>query len=371
MRILHTSDWHLGIQLHGESLLEDQREMIHCLLETVKRERVEAVLLAGDVFDHAVAKPEAIGLYNDAMTGLCLKLGVPVLLCAGNHDGAARLAACGDLLRNSGLHIAGRLERHCTPVLLGDCAFFLLPWFNTDEVRALWPEEEIRGTGEAMACVLERLELVENRRNLLIGHCFVAGAQTGESDRAAMVGGGGRIPVDLFEKFDYVALGHLHRGQNPEKNIRYSGSPLAYSFGEAGQAKTFTLLDTETMERWEVPVQAGRPLRVLEGSFQGLLEGMRWSGGTHDLLKIHLTDGPAGMEKLQLLREWCPNLLLLTGTLPEGKEDQLTVGSLAEFTPGELMTRFYQETTGQPPDDQQMTWFLQALEALEEEGGVQ
>ena len=368
MRILHTSDWHLGIQLCGVSLLEEQRRMVECLVRTVGEQKVDAVVIAGDVFDHAVARPEAIALYTDAMTSLCRDCGVPVLLCAGNHDGAARLAACGALLRESGLYIAGSLSAGLEPVVLGDAAFFLLPWFSADQVRYLYPDARARTLSEAMAAVCERMQsrFPAGGKNVLVAHCFVGGAQVSESDRAAVVGGASQVAADAFAGFDYVALGHLHRAQNPGPNLRYSGSPLKYSFAEAGHKKSFTLLDTETMEVSELPVKAGRDLRVLSGPFEELMEGWDASG---DYLKIELTDVSAGMEKLELLRERYPNLLLLTGKpLPAlGRADSLTVEELTTLSPRDLVTRFCLEVAGEEPDEEQLGWFD---EAAREDGEV-
>lgn len=365
MRILHTSDWHLGIQLHGISLLDDQRKMIEQLAEHIHKEQIDVVILAGDVFDHAIARPEAVKLYTDAMTLFCRDCNRPVLLCAGNHDGAERLSMCSALLQKSGLYIVGRLQDSLEPILLGDTAFFLLPYFNADEARALYPQDNIRGMAEAMQAVLSRLHPVQGYRNLLIGHCFVAGAVASESDRAAMVGGSSRIPTDLFSAFDYVALGHLHRAQAPAPNIQYSGSPLQYSFAEAGQQKCAILLDTVTLKRCELPLKAARQLQVLRGNYEALLMQLRLSGGCQDYLKIELTDTPAGLDKLEQLRVLCPNLLLLTGTTPQGSRTTLTVEQLSALSPTDLMTHFYEEIAGGQPDEEQKSWFEAAL--LEEE----
>ena len=375
MRILHTSDWHLGIQLHGMSLLEEQQKAAKRLLQTVKEQQVDAVIFAGDLFDHAVAKPEAIALYSELMQSLCLDCGVRVLLCAGNHDGAARLSACSGLLRRAGLYLSEGLSGAFAPVVLEDTAFFLLPWFSNDQARALFPDATIRTAADAMQIVCDRMRelFLPDKRNVLIAHCFAAGGQTSESDRSAELGGAGRIALAAFDGFDYVALGHLHRAQQLAPHIRYSGTPYPYSFTEAGQDKTFTLLDTDTMTITALPAlsETGRTLRVLRGSFEQLRDFAHWDTAREDYLAVTLTDCPAGAERLALLREDYPHLLLLEGTRPEGIEtgSTLTTQELSALTPEALLTRFCEETAGFSPDEEQLRWFAEAF-AQEEVSAV-
>lgn len=369
MRILHTSDWHLGLTLHNVSLLDEQREMLKLLFETVEKEQIDAVLLAGDVFDHAVANAETIGLYNDVMTGLCQKAHVPVLICAGNHDGAARLASCASLLREAGLFVSGKLTADIQPIEIMDAAIFLLPYFSIDEVRALYPTAEIKSYHDAMAAVTAdlRTRFVPDKRNILVSHCFAAGAELSESDRAAAVGGSNQVGCDVFDGFDYVALGHLHRAQNPAPHVRYSGTPLCYSFSEAGQDKSFTLLDTADLSIRELPIPAARSLRVIKGEFDEILEQASLDARKEDYLKIELTDCFAGLERLEMLRQYYPNLLLLTGKTTEGHDaGGLTVEELTSLLPKDLVCRFYSEMTGEEPDEELLGWFEQAVNEVEE-----
>ena len=369
MRILHTSDWHLGLALHNVSMLDEQREMVRQLLNTVETEQVEAVILAGDVFDHAVANAETIGLYNDAMTAICQKAGVPVLICAGNHDGASRLASCASLLREAGLYVSGKLTGEIQPVIVGDAAIFLLPYFHIDEVRALYPQAEVKSYADAMAAVTAEMRgrFVLGKRNILAAHCFAAGAQLSESDRAAAVGGSNQVGCDVFEGFDYVALGHLHRAQNPAPNVRYSGTPLCYSFSEAGQGKSFTLLDTSDLSVREIPVRPIHGLRVIKDSYERILEQAAFDAHPDDYLKIELDDCFAGLERLELLRQYYPNLLLLTGKAEEGKDSgELTVEELTALRPKDLVCRFYAEMTGEEPDEELLGWFELAAREIEE-----
>lgn len=378
MRILHTSDWHLGIQLHGVSLLEEQRSILSEMITLIKTRSIDAVALAGDVFDSAVVSGEAVRLYSECMEAICLGCGAKVLLCAGNHDGAARLSACGGLLRGSGLYVAGRLSDGMEPVVVGDTAFFLVPYFHTDEARYLFPEETLANTSRAMEHICRELreKRIPGLRSILVGHCFVLGGEPGDSDRTAMLGGAGNIDAAVFEGFDYVALGHLHRAQTirarppdgMEKGVtvRYSGTPYPYSFQEAGQEKSVTILDTETMEWEAVPLKAGRPLRVLRGAYERILELAPWDARKEDFIKAELTDRPAGLECLASLREFYPNLLKLEGIMPAGtaEGEALSPGDLEALRPRELVRRFGKEIGGVELDE----GLLDLFEELSREG---
>ena len=373
MKILHTSDLHLGLQLHGVSLLEEQQAMVEFLLETAVKEGAEAVVICGDVFDRAVSAPQALRLYDRLVTGLCREREIPTVIIAGNHDGAERLAAGGRLLEEAGLFIRGRIGDRREPVVLGDVMIHPLPYFNGDEARALLPQEEIHTTAQAMACLCRQEEKPAGYFHLLMAHCFVGGGVLSESDRAAAVGGAAQIPAAAFEGFGYVALGHLHRPQQVGERVRYSGSPLPYSFGESGYDKTVTLLDTASGAVKEIPVPMARRLRVVSGPLEELLSAAEQDPRREDYLKVELTDCAATMERVELFRGWYPNLLLLTGRqlLPNGEDGGITVEQLEKMSPQDLMARFCREVLQQEPDDQMTQWFRQAALEAEQEGELQ
>ena len=373
MKILHTSDLHLGLQLHGVSLLEEQRAMVEFLLETAVREEAGAVVICGDVFDRAVSAPEALRLYDRLVTGLCRERRIPTVIIAGNHDGAERLSAGGRLLEEGGLHIRGRIGDRREPVVLEDVMIHPLPYFNGDEARALFPGEEIRTAAQGMAFLCRQEEKPEGYFHLLMAHCFVGGAALSESDRAAAVGGAAQIPAGAFDGFGYVALGHLHRPQTVGEGIRYSGSPLPYSFSEWAYDKTVTLLDTASGGIREIPVPMARRLRVVSGPLEELLAAASQDPRPDDYLKVELTDCAATMERVELFRGWYPNLLLLTGrqSRQEGEDGGITVEQLERMSPQDLMERFCREVLEQEPDDQMARWFQQAALEAEKEGELQ
>lgn len=370
MKIIHTSDWHLGISLHNATLIEEQRDFIRFLINTVKKQNIDAVLIAGDIFDSSVSSSEAISLYNDAVTELCNEVGIPVIISAGNHDGAARLASCNQLLRKTGLHIFGKLSREINKVELNNIDVYVLPYFNVDEVKALYPKEEIKSYSEAMNCVLNNIKQNFNtcKKNILMCHCFVSGSVISESDRAAMVGGTAVIPSDVFEGFDYVALGHLHKAQNRGHNARYSGSPLKYSFSEAEHKKSMTLLNIgDEIEIKELDVIPLRETRVIRGTFEEVVEIAENDTNTDDYIKIELTDRYAGMEAVELFRTYYKNLLNISGKMNETEENQLTVEELYSLSPNDILKRFYKETTGSDLMEEQRVLFEEAMAAVENE----
>ncbi len=367
MKIIHTSDWHLGISLHNASLLEEQKNFVDFLAMTVKEQNIDAVMIAGDIFDHSVSSAEAISLYNETVTKLCNEIGIPVIISAGNHDGAARLASCSELLKKAGLFIFGKLSKEISIVEINDVDIYVLPYFNTDEVKALFPEHKISSYADAMNCALTAIKhnFKPGKRNILMCHCFVSGSVLSESDRAAMVGGTSVVPSEIFNGFDYVALGHLHKPQDRGYNIRYSGSPLKYSFSEAEHKKSVTILnvgDEITFE--ELEVVPSRDVRVISGTYDEIIELAEIDQNSDDYIKIEISDRYAGMEAVELFRTYYNNLLNISGKISETEETSLTVEELYSLSPDDILKRFYNEVTGSDLVEEQLQLFIEAMEAV-------
>lgn len=361
MRILHTSDWHLGMSLGNIPLLEDQRHFTNQLLKILKEERIELLLLAGDIYDTTVAKSDAIRLYDETIKAICADLAIPVIAIAGNHDGAPRLAAHRDLLKETGYHVTGRLHPDLRPARFGNIHVHSLPYFTIDEARALHPQEKIQTYHQAMSLVLDgiRNNLDPNAYNILLAHAFVRGGQTSESDKTAAIGTTDLVGADLFHTFDYVALGHLHAPQNVGPTLRYSGTPLKYSASEAEQTKTFTLLDTDTRTLTEIPTHPLRDLRVLRGPYQNILE----AGYSEDYIKADITDHTLGLQEIQTLRELFPNLFTLKFPDLEldGAQISLTIEEIKNLSPEKIMLKFFEENFDFQPDEEQIRLFREAL----------
>src|SRR5918992_1647454 len=247
MRLLHTSDWHIGRSLHGADLLREQEEVLSGLVDVVVAESVDVVVVAGDVYDRAVPSADATGVL-DRVIGRLLRAGAAVVLTPGNHDSARRLGTFSGLLSAAGLHVRATTAGLDEPVLLrdehGEVAVYGLPYLEPEIAR-----HELGGGGrgnstartheavltEAMDRVRRDLFLRPDTRAVVLAHAFVGGGVPSDSERDICVGGVDLVPAPVFDGVDYVALGHLHRPQTITPRLRYSGSPLAYSFGEAGQ----------------------------------------------------------------------------------------------------------------------------------------
>ena len=376
MKLIHTSDWHFGMNLGTGSYGEDQRYFLEQLYSLIRRERVEALLLAGDIYDSSVVSAEAITLYNEAMTKLCLELQVQVIAIAGNHDSAPRLSACRELLKGAGLHITGKIEKDPQPVLLdqGNVAVYSIPFFTRDEVTALLPEKkaEIRNTETAMLayCNHIREHMDTDRKNIVLSHSLIVGSELSDSDRSARVGFATAVSKDVFDGFDYVALGHIHKPQAIAPHIRYSGSPLKYSFGaEEAQEKGVVLIDTDTMDIRFIPLAPRRERRSITGTYEEILarEDIR-----EDYLRLYVTDRYAGLDLIGALREKFPWLLEVYGKslAEEGQLSALSVEELERLNEEDIMIKFLAENFSTEPTEGQLQLFREVLQWSRQEGGL-
>lgn len=374
MRFLHTSDLHLGISLCERSFIEYQQKLVDLLCDAVEKYSVDTVIIAGDIYDNALSNADAISIYNKLVTNLCLKQNKKVVICAGNHDGAARLSSCNELLRECGLHIYGRIAFPVEPLEFEGCNVYVLPYFNIDEIKNAFPNAEIKGYADAMKAVLDNIRnsLDVCKVNILVAHCFVTGGELSDSDTAARIGGSSAIPASVFDKFDYVALGHLHKPQTIAGKIRYSGTPLKYSFSEATHKKSFTIFDSDTKEFKEAPIPQPIELRTIENTFENLLEIGKSDKSRDDFMKITMTNRFAGQDTYSQLKELYPNMLLLQGKQIEADgASNLTLEDITSLSPIELVKRFYSEQTGEEISDEQLDWFNPAAEEVESGGNAE
>lgn len=373
MKLIHTSDWHFGMSVGTGSYADDQRYFLSRLYDIIRQEGVEAVLIAGDIYDSSVANAEAIGLYNEAVTTLCGELRVKVIAIAGNHDSAARLASCRELLKGAGLFITGRLEKELAPVLLDDgkTAVYSLPFFNRDEVTALFPEckGDIRSQETAMLVVCDhiRQNMDKSRRNIILSHSLIVNAELSDSDRSARVGFATAVSKDVFEGFDYVALGHIHKPQIIAPHIRYSGSPIKYSFGsEEAQEKGVVLIDTDTMEQRFLVIEPLHDRKTVEGTYDEIIAR---EDLTDHYLRLRVSDRYAGLELVADLRDRFPYLLEVYGKgLTENESlSALSVEQLQTMDEEDIMEKFMAENFGYNLSEEQRSLFRQVLEWSREE----
>lgn len=374
MKFLHLSDLHLGKRLLGCSLLEDQRYILEQLLPIARE--ADAVLIAGDVYDKAVPSAEAVALCDWFLTRLAGQ-GTPVLLISGNHDSAQRLAFGARLMAGGGIHIAPVFSGAPDPVLFrdrwGEVAVYLLPFLKPVSVRQVYPEEEISSYQDALACVLRHMPLDPDRRNLLVAHQYVAGAKQCQSEEVS-IGGLDQVDASLFDAFDYVALGHLHTPQwVGRETVRYCGTPLKYSFSEAGQEKAALLVTLEEKGAVQLerrPLTPLRELSTLRGTYLELTDRLFYKDrNTRDYLHIVLTDEEDIPQALGRLRAVYPNLLSLEYDNRRTQSSQTVIpdGEAHRRSPLELLSDFYETQNNQPMSQTQLDYAAGLMAGIWEE----
>ncbi|MCR4648076.1 MAG: exonuclease SbcCD subunit D [Lachnospiraceae bacterium] len=377
MKLLHTSDWHLGMFFRGGiSYKEDQEYAIQKICEIAVNEKVDGILLAGDVFDKSIASHDALDTYNDVITYICAELNIPVYMIAGNHDGADRISQCSELLKKSGLFICGALEEKPYIVSLNDTDIFLLPWISTDRVKSVYPDEadSVKSMEDAYRVVLDhyRNEFKLGKKNILVAHAYIINGETSTSDKAAEVGTATMVSASVFDGFDYVALGHLHGPQKINDHIRYSGTPMAYSFGkEEKQEKSVVIIDTDTMEQKTVPIPQFRKRLTLKGKYDEIYDKDYSRDILDAYIKLELTDTFVTLETIASFREKFINLLEVSGKSLEREDSKITMTiedlERVVTNPAEVFVRYCQDTMSEAPSEHLIKLFNDAVEKCEKE----
>lgn len=382
MKLMHLSDLHLGKRLNEFSLLEDQCFILQQLVELVRSEQPDCVLLAGDIYDKPVPPAEAVTLFDDFLNKLAQL--TTVCVTSGNHDSAERLAFGAQLMREGGVHFCGLYtgEPQCVTLqdAYGSVHIYLLPFLKPAHVRhCLTPEEaeQVTTYHEALRCAVERLHINAAERNVLVAHQFVTGAQTAGSE-AVNVGGVDNIGAEVFAAFDYTALGHIHKAQNVgSERVRYSGTPLKYSFAEWQQEKSVTLVELGekgSVSVTALPLAPLRDLRKLRGSYEELMSKDFYDelpkdsdGLLRDFYHLTLTDEEDVPDAVQKLRSVYKNLLQLEYDNKRTRTDNAIEGAerVVEKSPLELMEEFYQLQNNQALSEKQRA-YLQGLLEKEE-----
>lgn len=382
MKLMHLSDLHLGKRLNEFSLLEDQSFILQQLVELVRSEQPDCVLLAGDIYDKPVPPAEAVTLFDDFLNKLAQL--TTVCVTSGNHDSAERLAFGAQLMREGGVHFCGLYtgEPQCVTLqdAYGSVHIYLLPFLKPAHVRHCLPPteaEQVTTYHEALRCAVERLHINAAERNVLVAHQFVTGAQTAGSE-AVNVGGVDNIGADVFAAFDYTALGHIHRAQNVgSERVRYSGTPLKYSFAEWQQEKSVTLVELGekgSVSVTALPLAPLRDLRKLRGSYEELMSRDFYDelpkdsdGLLRDFYHLTLTDEEDVPDAVQKLRSVYKNLLQLEYDNKRTRTDNAIEGAerVVEKSSLELMEEFYQLQNNQALSEKQRAYLQDLLEKEE------
>ena len=379
MRLLHTSDWHLGRSLHRADLRTAQSAFLDHLVEVARAEKVDAVLVAGDIYDRAVPPVNAVELCEDALLRLH-DTGAAIVLISGNHDSARRLGFGSGLLEKAGVHLRTRPGALARPVVLGDAhgpvAVYGVPYLEPDAVRGELPpadeDEPPRGhagvLGHATACIRADADARGIPRRVVMAHGWVTGGTASESERDITVGGVGQVPADVFGGFSYVALGHLHGQQTLAPHLRYSGSPLPYSFSEASHRKGSWLVEldgTGTARAEQVPAPTFRRLSVLRGLFADLLGSAAYAAHEDDFVSVTLTDPGRPEGAMDALRGRFPHVLVLgfepEGAVPDGRGYRARVAGRDDES---IAAEFIRHVSSAPPTAGEERLLRSAFEAV-------
>lgn len=317
MRFLHTADWHIGKIVHEQSMLADQAYILEQLIEQVEEYEVDAVLMAGDLYDRSLPPKEAVSLVNQTLSRLINELEVPVFIIAGNHDSNERIEYLSGVAEAKQLYMEGTLKAHTRKVSLKEADIYMMPYADHVLIRQALDQPEIRTIEEAVAAQVEQItssdEFDRSRINMVMFHGYVISGnctslEESDSERPLSIGTAEWIDQSIFDAFDYVALGHLHKGQKVGSNrIRYSGSPLKYSKSEAThQKKSFIIdIDHDSLEVTPVPLIPKRDMRIVRGAFDDLMQ-QDWSD---DYIFIELTDDMFIQDAMSRLRGQSPQIL--------------------------------------------------------------
>ncbi|WP_338747642.1 exonuclease SbcCD subunit D [Janibacter alittae] len=371
MKLLHTSDWHLGRSFHGVGLLDAQAEFVDHLVTTVRDESVDAVLVAGDVYDRALPPPDAVRLLSEAVTRL-IDAGSQVIISSGNHDSAIRLGFASDLLSRAGLHIRSDPGSIGAPVMVGDAAVYPLPYL---EPAASSVTEELgvdtRTHTAVLGAAMDRVRAdAETRgpRTIAMAHCFVGGGATSDSERDISTGGVAMVPTGTFDGVAYAALGHLHGSQQVAETIRYSGSPIAMSFSETHHTKGTLLLDLDADDRVRVEQVAApvhRSLAQVRGTLEEVLADARHSRAEDAWVQVTLTDPIRPVGALEQIARRFPHVLQLRFD-PQGEAlpERSYAAKVARREPLDVCCDFVEDVRRGAGADQAETRLLRdALEA--------
>lgn len=350
MKIFHLSDLHLGKRVYAQSMIDDQKYILDQILDQIKAEQPDAVMIAGDVYDRSMPPEDAVELFDDFLYELsALKLNV--LIISGNHDSAERLAFGGRIFNKNGIHISPEFNGKITPVTLtdehGEVNFYLLPFVTPAAVRKKYENETIENCTDAVRVVINDMGFDTSKRNVLVAHQFVTGAERTEDSETYFVGNAENVDADVLEPFDYAALGHLHRPQNiGSGKIRYCGTPMKYSFNEVTHKKSITVLELGEkgdVKTREIPLVPLHDWVIKEGKFSELINDR-----SNDYIMAVLTDEDDVYNAMARLRDPYPNILCMDYKRPRSdvSDDLEILGDENISSPEELFREFYKAQNG-------------------------
>lgn len=373
MKFAHISDLHLGKRVHQFSMIEEQKYILEKIIEIAKEEQIDGILIAGDVYDKIYPSAEAVALFDSFLVKLA-KEEIQVFVISGNHDSPERIAFLGQLTRKAGVYLSPVYQGKIEPVTqedeFGKVHIYLLPFIKPVHVRHFFPEEIVTNYTEAMQIVVNHMNLNKEERNILVAHQFVTGAMRSDSEEIS-VGGLDNIDARCFEDFDYVALGHIHRPQNmTSEKIRYSGTPLKYSFSESQDKKSVTIIELGKkgeMNIKEIPLTPLHDMVKIRGLFAEVMNSMNFPQlDVNSYLHITLLDEmdiPAAFNRLV---EVYPNLMQMEyDNLRTRERKNLQVRKeVAQISPQDMFASLYETMNNQPLSDVQQEYLMEKIEKI-------
>ncbi|MGM8213218.1 exonuclease SbcCD subunit D [Virgibacillus sp. W0430] len=378
MKFFHTADWHLGKLVQGMYMTEDQQYILEEFIAQIKKEKPDAVIIAGDLYDRAVPPTEAVHLLNKALDTIVLQLGIPVLAIAGNHDSPSRLHFASNMLKKNGLHITGQLTKELDPVVLhddfGEVHVYLIPYCDPSVVRHLFQDETIRTHDEAAKKIVDEIHRKKDpeARHIYVGHAFATPygeeeENTSDSERPLSIGGAEYVNARIFTDFHYTALGHLHRAHTVlQETIRYAGSILKYSISEEHHQKGFYIVELD--EAGEVTVEKRnltpkRDMRTIEATMDELLTYPT----SDDYVFVSLKDETPILSPMEKVRSVFPNAMHVERknyfSSRSSKQETYSKGR-TKMTDLELFKAFYKEVKGREASEETEDILKEVLDDL-------
>ncbi|MGX6971026.1 exonuclease SbcCD subunit D [Vagococcus bubulae] len=370
MKFLHTADWHIGRKLNGFSLLEEQKDVFEKMLTIAVTQQVDAIVVAGDLYDRSMPSVESVELLNAMMIEMNLEKKFPVLAISGNHDSATRLSTGSPWLEKERFYLYTQLEQVFSPVVIGDTQFFLLPYIEPVHARLYFNDETLVTIPLAMKKIIEEITplFLPDKHHVLVSHFFVTGALKGESETPLEVGGLSSVSTDMFEVFDYVALGHLHYKDaiSQHEKIKYSGSLLKYSLSERNQEKGVRIvtLDETSVSSEFIPITPLRDVSLLREKFTTLVDYDYYQTiNREDYIAIELTDKTSIPNALSELRQIYPRLISLEriGEEKVVSDERYEAIEIKKVSPKELIANYFEDVTEEPLTKQQSRWLEEAM----------
>lgn len=376
MKIMHLSDLHIGKKVNEYSMLQDQIYILKEILQIIDDEKVETVIIAGDVYDRSLPPNDSLGLFDEFLYQLSGR-NVNVFVISGNHDSPERISYCGRMMTENKIFLSPVYDGNVKPITLnddyGEVNFYLLPFVRPADIRRYFPDENIENYTDAVKVAIDNMNVDFNERNILVTHQFVTGAELSESEDI-IVGGTDNVSGEVFDGFDYVALGHIHREQTVGKdNIRYCGTPLKYSFSEAKNIKSVTILDFNdkgNIEYSKIPLTPFRDMREIRGTYYELtLKSSYESTNTEDYLHITLTDEEDIPDAIGKLRSIYPNIMKLDydnlRTRGSGTVD--AIENIESKSPFELFADLFKQQNNQDMSEEQEEIMRNLIDKIWEE----